>query len=113
MTSSILITGGAGYIGSHTAVELMNAGHHVVIVDNLCNSSIHVLDRLRALPADTLTLPSHGKPFTGLHQRIDQLHAHHRDRLAELGHAHSVEAWQGDALVGGLYGVSLGGIQPK
>ena len=49
MPSSILITGGAGYIGSHTAVELMNAGHHVVIVDNLCNSSIHVLDRLRQL----------------------------------------------------------------
>jgi UDP-glucose 4-epimerase len=49
MTSSILITGGAGYIGSHTAVELMNAGHAVVIVDNLCNSSIHVLDRLRRL----------------------------------------------------------------
>ena len=49
MTSKILITGGAGYIGSHTAVELMNAGHHVVIVDNLCNSSIQVLDRLEAL----------------------------------------------------------------
>lgn len=49
MTSSILITGGAGYIGSHTAVELMNAGHSVVIVDNLCNSSIHVLNRLRTL----------------------------------------------------------------
>lgn len=49
MTSNILITGGAGYIGSHTAVELMNAGHHVVIVDNLCNSSIQVLDRLEAL----------------------------------------------------------------
>lgn len=42
------------------------------------------LDRLRALPADTLTLPSHGKPFTGLHRRIDQLHAHHRERLAEV-----------------------------
>ena len=42
------------------------------------------LDRLRALPADTLVLPSHGKPFTGLHTRIDQLHAHHRDRLAEV-----------------------------
>lgn len=55
MTSSILITGGAGYIGSHTAVELMNAGHPVVIVDNLCNSSIHVLDRLRALCGERLT----------------------------------------------------------
>ena len=45
----ILITGGAGYIGSHTAVELLNAGHQVVIVDNLCNSSMLVLDRIRAL----------------------------------------------------------------
>ncbi len=49
MPQKILITGGAGYIGSHTAVELMNAGHEVVIVDNLCNSSIRVLDRLTQL----------------------------------------------------------------
>ena len=37
---------------------------------------------LRALPDDTLVLPSHGKPFTGLHERIAQLHAHHEERLA-------------------------------
>jgi UDP-glucose 4-epimerase len=49
MTPKILITGGAGYIGSHTAVELMNSGHEVLIVDNLCNSSAKVLDRLQAL----------------------------------------------------------------
>ena len=49
MPPKILITGGAGYIGSHTAVELMNAGHEVVIVDNLCNSSVKVLDRLERL----------------------------------------------------------------
>jgi glyoxylase-like metal-dependent hydrolase (beta-lactamase superfamily II) len=42
------------------------------------------IDKFGHLPADTLTLPSHGKPFTGLHQRIAQLHAHHRDRLAEV-----------------------------
>jgi len=42
------------------------------------------IDRLRALPPQTLVLPSHGKPFTGLHLRIDQLHAHHRDRLEEV-----------------------------
>ena len=47
--STILVTGGAGYIGSHTAVELLNAGHQVVIVDNLCNSSAKVLDRVEAL----------------------------------------------------------------
>jgi glyoxylase-like metal-dependent hydrolase (beta-lactamase superfamily II) len=40
-----------------------------------------------ALPADALVLPSHGKPFTGLHIRIGQLQAHHRDRLAEVVHA--------------------------
>lgn len=42
------------------------------------------LQRYRPLPADTLVLPSHGKPFTGLHERIDQLEAHHAERLAEL-----------------------------
>lgn len=42
------------------------------------------LDRMRALPADTLVLPSHGKPFRGLHSRIDQLQAHHADRLADV-----------------------------
>ena len=53
--SKILITGGAGYIGSHTAVELLNAGHHVVIVDNLCNSSIQVLDRIKNLAGSNFT----------------------------------------------------------
>jgi glyoxylase-like metal-dependent hydrolase (beta-lactamase superfamily II) len=42
------------------------------------------IDKLRQLPANTLTLPSHGKPFIGLHVRIEQLHAHHRDRLDEV-----------------------------
>lgn len=47
--STILVTGGAGYIGSHTVVELLNAGHQVLIVDNLCNSSIAVLERIAKL----------------------------------------------------------------
>lgn len=42
------------------------------------------IERLRALPADTLVLPSHGKPFTGLHTRIDQLREHHAERFAEV-----------------------------
>ena len=47
--STILVTGGTGYIGSHTVVELLNAGHQVLIVDNLCNSSIAVLERIAKL----------------------------------------------------------------
>jgi UDP-glucose 4-epimerase len=46
---SILVTGGAGYIGSHTAVELLNAGHDVVIVDNLSNSCAESLERVKEL----------------------------------------------------------------
>ena len=42
----ILVTGGAGFIGSHTVVELLNAGHDVVIVDNLCNSCEVSLERV-------------------------------------------------------------------
>jgi UDP-glucose 4-epimerase len=43
---NILLTGGAGYIGSHTAVALVEAGHQVVIYDNLCNSSKSVIENL-------------------------------------------------------------------
>ena len=42
------------------------------------------LERMRALPADVLVLPSHGRPFKGLHTRIDQLAAHHDERLADV-----------------------------
>jgi glyoxylase-like metal-dependent hydrolase (beta-lactamase superfamily II) len=42
------------------------------------------IKKFNALPEDTLTLPSHGRPFYGLHQRVQQLLDHHRDRLAEV-----------------------------
>ncbi len=45
----ILVTGGAGFIGSHTCVELLNAGYEIVVVDNLYNSSEKSLDRVREL----------------------------------------------------------------
>ena len=45
----ILLTGGAGFIGSHTAVEMTQAGHDVVIFDNFCNSDATVLDRLETI----------------------------------------------------------------
>lgn len=46
---NILITGGTGYIGSHTAVELLNNGHQVVIIDNLINSSEEVISRIATI----------------------------------------------------------------
>ncbi|WP_250278859.1 UDP-glucose 4-epimerase GalE [[Clostridium] colinum] len=46
---SILVTGGSGYIGSHTCVELLNQGYDVVVVDNLCNSSKKSLDRVKQI----------------------------------------------------------------
>lgn len=46
---SLLITGGTGYIGSHTVVELLNLGEDVIIVDNLSNSSTKVLDRIESI----------------------------------------------------------------
>ena len=46
---SILVTGGAGFIGSHTVVELLNAGYDVVVVDNLCNSSEKSLERVKEI----------------------------------------------------------------
>jgi len=46
---TVLVTGGAGYIGSHTCVELLEQGHQVVVVDNLCNSSPKSLERVREI----------------------------------------------------------------
>jgi len=47
--AKILVTGGTGYIGSHTVVELQNSGYEVIIVDNLSNSNIQVLDRIEKI----------------------------------------------------------------
>ena len=49
MNQTLLVTGGAGYIGSHTVVELMAAGHQVFILDNLCNSKASVLERIERI----------------------------------------------------------------
>ena len=53
--AKILVTGGAGYIGSHTCVELLNAGHEVIVLDNLCNSSSESLSRIEKLTQKSLT----------------------------------------------------------
>lgn len=50
----VLVTGGAGYIGSHTAVELLKEGHEVIVVDNLSNSSIKSLERVKEITGKTM-----------------------------------------------------------
>jgi len=56
----VLVTGGAGYIGSHTCAELLAHGHEVVVVDNYSNSSPAVLDVVRSLgvPGSSRTRPT-------------------------------------------------------
>ena len=49
MKEKILVTGGTGYIGSHTVVELQNSGYEVIIVDNLSNSRADVVDRIEQI----------------------------------------------------------------
>ena len=50
---TILVTGGTGYIGSHTVVQLLEAGHHVVVLDNLCNSKAQVIERIAQIAGNT------------------------------------------------------------
>ena len=52
---AVLVTGGAGFIGSHTVVELLNAGYDVVVVDNLSNSSAKSLDRVKEITGKAIT----------------------------------------------------------
>ena len=51
---NVLVTGGAGYIGSHTCVELLNCGYGVIVIDNLCNSNPESLKRVQELTGKTL-----------------------------------------------------------
>lgn len=68
---NILVTGGLGFIGSHTVVELIEGGNNVIIVDNLCNSKIEVLDKIEAITntrpkfyqIDLLNMADLGKVF--------------------------------------------------
>jgi len=52
---NILVTGGAGYIGSHTCIELLSAGYTPIVLDNLCNSSTVSLDRVKQITGEEVT----------------------------------------------------------
>ena len=53
---NVLVTGGAGYIGSHTVVELLNAGHNPIIVDDLSNAKADVIDRIETITGQRPTM---------------------------------------------------------
>lgn len=77
--AKVLVTGGAGYIGSHTCVELLQGGHEVVVVDNLCNSKAEALRRVERIA---------GRPLAAFH-KVDV-----RDRraMAEVFAAHRFDS---------------------
>ncbi|MGM9960337.1 MAG: UDP-glucose 4-epimerase GalE [Allobaculum sp.] len=85
----ILVTGGAGYIGSHTVVELLNAGHEAVIVDNLYNSSEKAVDRIQELT---------GKPVA--FYKVDILDKEGLDRVFEKENVDAVIHFAGLKAVG-------------
>lgn len=70
MAKTILCTGGAGYIGNHTCVELQQAGYDVVVVDNLCNSSADTLDRVAAITGRPLAFYQGDIRDSGVLERI-------------------------------------------
>lgn len=76
--SLVLLTGGAGYIGSHTAVELLARGYEVLLVDNFCNSSPRVLERLARITGQSVAC-----------ERIDVRDA---NALADVFARHPVDA---------------------
>ena len=73
--ANILVTGGAGYIGSHTCVELLNANHDVVVFDNLSNSSVESLKRVQELTGKCLTFV---KGDIRNSEQLDQVFAQHQ-----------------------------------
>ena len=75
---SILVTGGAGYIGSHTVIALQQAGYHVVIADNLCNAKAGVLSRIEQI--------------TGIEPEFVLADIRNADAMARIFSQHSIDA---------------------
>ena len=64
---AILVSGGAGYIGSHTCIELLNAGYDIVVADNYYNASPVVLDRVKQITGKDFRF--YNADMTGHHRR--------------------------------------------
>ena len=75
---NVLVTGGAGYIGSHTVVELLNAGHQAIIVDDLSNAKSDVIDRIETI--------------TGKRPAFYELDCKDKNGLRQVFSAHPVDA---------------------
>ena len=75
--STILLAGGAGYIGSHTAVELLNAGYEVVVADNFSNSSPEAIRRVEKITGKQLS-------FMSLISRITQSSLKYSRRIKSM-----------------------------
>ena len=75
---TVLVTGGTGYIGSHTAVELIETGYNVIIVDNLSNSQIEVLDGIEAI--------------TGTRPVFEEFNLCEREKVYDLFDTHNIDA---------------------
>jgi glyoxylase-like metal-dependent hydrolase (beta-lactamase superfamily II) len=74
-------------IGGDMMLPRISSNVSVYDIEPECNALalfLDSLDKFKLLPADTLALPSHGKPFVGIHTRVDQLHDHHRQHLAAV-----------------------------
>ncbi len=86
MKNKILVTGGTGYIGSHTVVELQETGYDVVIVDNLSNSGIDVLDNIKKI---TGIKPEFEKFDLADQRKTDEFFGRHKDIKAIIHFAAS------------------------
>ena len=75
---NVLVTGGAGYIGSHTVVELIQAGHQVIVIDDLSNAKPEVLDRIQTI--------------TGCRPAFYQVDCSDKEKLREIFRTHTVDA---------------------
>lgn len=89
MNEKILVTGGTGYIGSHTAVELINQGYEVEVLDNLANSKLSVLDKIKELTGKRPKF-----------HEVDLLNPEKTDEILKNGHFSAVIHFAGLKAVG-------------